>query len=102
MVPPVSFLVTTVFAASVASAAVTAFSVLVIVMIASDVGVVAEVTGDQGFNRRVARTTDTAVKLDTRFGKSHLCATANSSADQSICSEILKKGCQSSVTKAIS
>ena len=74
-------------AATVVATAVSTVAVLVIVVVALDVRIIAEIVRKIRLDRYIARTADTAVELDTRIGKSHLCATADTSADENICSE---------------
>ena len=69
-------------AAAVIAAFVSLFSVLVIVVVALDVRIIAEIVRKKRLDRCIARTADTAVELDARLRKSHLCATADTSADQ--------------------
>ena len=74
-------------AAVVCSATVTALAVLVIVVVALDVGVIAKIVRKIRLDCCVARTADTSIELDARLCKRHLCATADASADKNICSE---------------
>ena len=69
-------------AASVVAAAVSTVAVLVIVVVALDVRIIAEIVRKIRLDRCIARTADTAVELDACLRKSHLCATADTSADQ--------------------
>ena len=69
-------------AATVVATAVSTVAVLVIVVVALDVGVIAEIVCKKRLDRCIARTADTAVELDACLRKSHLCATADTSADQ--------------------
>ena len=68
--------------ATVISTFVSTVTMLVIVMVALDVGVIAEVIRKKCLDRCIARTADTAVELDARLRKSHLCATADASANE--------------------
>ena len=74
-------------AATVVATAVSTIVVLVIVVVALDVRIIAEIVRKIRLDRCIARTADTSIELDTRIGKSHLCATADTSANQHICSE---------------
>ena len=69
-------------AATVTTAGVSFFTMFVVVVIASDLGIEVQLIRKQCVNRIVARAADTAKKLNTRTRKSHLCATADTSADQ--------------------
>ena len=74
-------------AATVVATAVSTACVLVIVVVALDVRIIAEIVRKIRLDRCIARTADSAVELDARLRKSHLCATADTSADENICSE---------------
>ena len=63
-------------AAPVVAAAVSTVAILVVVVIALDVGVIAEIVRKIRLDRCIARTADTAVEFDARLRKRHLCATA--------------------------
>ena len=67
--------------ATVVAAAVSTVVVLVIVLVALDVGVIAEIIRKKRLDCHVTRAAYTAVELDARLCKSHLCSTANASAD---------------------
>ena len=67
--------------ATVVAAAVSTVVVLVIVLVALDIGVIAEIVRKKRLDCRVTRAAYTAVELDARLCKSHLCSTANASAD---------------------
>ena len=69
-------------AATVVATAVSTVAVLVIVVVALDVRIIAEIVRKIRLDCCVARTADTAVELDARLRKSHLCATADPAADQ--------------------
>jgi len=77
----------TVRAAAVSSTIMTPIAVLMVVMVALDVRIIAEIMRKKCLDCCVTRTADTAVELDARIGKCHLCATADTSADKNICSE---------------
>ena len=68
--------------AAVTTAGVSFFAVIVIVMIASDLGVEVQFICKQSIYRLVARAADTAEKLNARTLKSHLSTAANPAADQ--------------------
>ena len=69
-------------AATVVTTAVSTVAVLVIVVVALDVGVIAEIVRKKRLDCCIARTADTAVEFDARLRKRHLCATADTAADQ--------------------
>ena len=68
-------------AATVVATAVSTVAVLVIVVVALDVRVIAEIVRKKRLYCCVASSADTSIELDTRIGKCHLCATADTSAD---------------------
>ena len=74
-------------AATVVATAVNTVAVLVIVMVALDVGVIAEIVRKKRLDRCIARTADTAVELDTRIGKCHLRTASDATADKNVCSD---------------
>ena len=84
--------------ATVISTFVSTVTMLVIVMVALDVGVIAEVIRKKCLDRCIARTADTAVELDARLRKSHLCATADTSADESVSADYRQKSRKCSVS----
>ena len=69
--------------ATVVAAAVSTVVVIVImiVLVALDIGVIAEIVRKKRLDCHVTRAAYTAVELDARLCKSHLCSTANASAD---------------------
>ena len=87
--------------ATVVSAAVTALAVLVTVVVALDVGVIAEIICKKCLDCRVTRAADTAIELDACLCKSHLCATANASADKYVSADDLQKPSKRSVSLTI-
>ena len=62
-------------------------TVLVIVVVALDVRIIAEIVRKKRLNCCVARTADTSIELDTRIGKCHLRTASDTTADKNICSE---------------
>ena len=74
-------------AATVISTMMPTFSVLVVVVVALDVGVIAEIVRKKRIDRRVASSADTSIELDTRIGKCHLRTASDATADKNICSE---------------
>ena len=85
-------------AASVVAAAVSTVAVLVIVVVALDVRIIAEIVRKKRLDRCIARTANTAVELDARLRKSHLCATADTSADENVSADDRQKSRKCSVS----
>ena len=85
-------------AATVVAAAVSTVTVLVIVVVALDVRIIAEIVRKIRLDRCIARTADTAVELDARLRKSHLCATADTSADENVSADDRQKSRKCSVS----
>ena len=69
-------------AATVISTIMTPIAVLMVVVVALDVRVIAESVCKKRLDRLVARAADTAVELDARLRKSHLCTAADPATDQ--------------------
>ena len=88
-------------AATVVAAVVSTIVVLVIVVVALDVRIIAEIVCKIRLDRCIARTADTAVELDARICKSHLCAATDPAADQGMYVLLCKKSCQRTVTAAV-
>lgn len=93
--------VTAMMPASVFSAGMTAFAMLMVMMIAADIGVIAKVTGKQCIYCCIRFAGDSAVELDARFCQSDLCAAADAAADQGVYALLHQKTCQCAVTTAI-
>ena len=74
-------------AAAVISTIMPTFSMLMVVVVALDVRIIAEIVRKIRLDRRIARTADTSVELDTRIGKCHLRTASDTTADKNICSE---------------
>jgi len=74
-------------AATVAATAVSTACVLVIVVVALDVRIIAEIVRKKRLDCCIARTADTSIELDTRIGKCHLRTASDTTADKNICSE---------------
>ena len=87
--------------AAVFSASVSTFFMLMVVVIAFDVGIIAKITFHKSLNRFVAISADTAKELDTCIGKRHLCATADTAADQYICAERHQNRCECAVSLTV-
>ena len=74
---------------------------LVIVLVALDIGVMAEIVFKKRLDCHVTRAAYTAVELDARLCKSHLCSTANASADKDVSADDLQKPSKRSVSLTI-
>ena len=86
---------------TVVSADVTALAMPVVVVIASDIGIISEVIRQQRLDRLVARPTDTAIELDASLGKRHLGAAAYAAADEDIRIDQFQKSGQCSVSLSV-
>ena len=87
-------------AAAVVTAAVT-FAVMMVVVIALDIGVEAECACQQVSNSCVCIAAAAAVKSNTCLGQCHLCAAADTAADQHICMQGAQHTCQGAVAAAV-
>ena len=76
--------VTAMLSAAVAAAGVTARTVLVVVVVAVNIGIIAQISAEQCAHRRVSFSADTAIELDSRFGQCCLGTAADASANQSV------------------
>ena len=74
-------------AAAVISTIMPTFSMLMIVVVALDIGIIAEIVRKIRLDCCIASSADTSIELDARIGKCHLRTTADTSADKNICSE---------------
>ena len=88
-------------AAAVISTIMPTFSMLMVVVVALDVRIIAEIVRKIRLDRCIARTADTAVELDARLCKGHLCATADASADKDVSADDLQKPSKRSVSLTI-
>ena len=88
-------------AAAVVTAGVPSLAVLVVMVIAVDIGIVAQISAEQCAHRRVSVPADTAVELDARFGQSCLRTAADASANQSVHALLHQEACQCAVTAAV-
>lgn len=70
-------------------------SALVVVMIAVDIGVIAQRSGKQGLNRLVCKALNTAKEPDAPILERRLCAAANTPADQYVNAKIGQEAAQS-------
>ena len=87
-------------AAAVIAAGVT-FTMVMVMMVALDIGVKAEITGQVIGNRCVGITGTAAVELDAGLCQCHLGAAADAAADQNICIQAAQHACQSTMTAAV-
>ena len=77
----------TMTAAAVISTIMTPIAVLMVVVVALDVRVIAEIIRKIRLDRCIARTADTSIELDTRIGKCHLRTASDATADKNVCSD---------------
>ena len=89
------------FAAAVATAGVTCFAMLVVMVVTVNIGIVAQTSAEQCAHRRVSVPADTAVELDARFGQSRLRTAADASANQSVHAVLHQESCQCAMTTAV-
>ena len=87
--------------AAVAAAGVTRFAMLVVVVVAVNIGVIAQISAEQCVHRRVGFSADTAIELDARFGQCCLRTAADAAADQSVHAVLHQEACQCAVTAAV-
>ena len=73
-------------AATVISTIMTPIAVLVVMVVAPDIGVIAEIVRKKRLYCCVASSADTAVELDARIGKCHLRTASDATADKNVCS----------------
>ena len=73
-----------VMTAAMVAAGVAALTMLVIVVVAADVRVVAEISGQQRMDSCVGITADTAEEPDARLRQRLLCAAADAAADERV------------------
>ena len=87
--------------ASVTTAAVSALTVLVIVVVTVHVRVIAESACDECIDGSICISADTTVEADADLGECHLCTTTDATADQCIDTELHEESCQCAVTTAV-
>ena len=73
--------------ATVISTIMPPITVLVVMVIALDVGVIAEIVRKKRLDCCVASSADTSIELDTRIGKCHLRTASDATADKNVCSD---------------
>lgn len=88
-------------AASVVTAGVPILAVLMVMVIAVNIGIVVQTSAKQCAHRRVSVPADTAVELDARLGQSCLRTAADASANQSVHAVLHQEACQCAVTAAV-
>ncbi len=74
-------------AAAVLSTIMTPIAMLMVVVVALDVRVIAEIVRKKRLYRCVASSADTSIELDTRIGKCHLRTASDATADKNVCSD---------------
>ena len=87
-------------AAAVAAAGVT-LTVMMVVVVALHVGIVEEIALDQCLHRRIGIAADTAKEADACRCKRHLCAAADTAADQNVGAQALEDGGESAVSLSV-
>ena len=87
--------------AAVAAAGVTARTVLVVVVVAVNIGIIAQIAAEQCAHRRVSFSADTAIELDSRFGQSCLGTAADAAANQRVHAVLHQEARQCAVTAAV-
>ena len=87
--------------AAVVTAGVTSFAVLMVVVVAVNIGIVTQVIAEQGVHRCVSFSADTAVELDARFGQRCLRSAADAAADQRIHAVLHQKARQGTMAAAV-
>ena len=89
------------FAAAVVTAGVTCFAVLMVVVVAVNIGIVTQVIAEQGVYSCICITLNAAVELDARFGQRCLRSAADASANQSVHTVLHQKACQCAMAAAV-
>ena len=74
-------------AAAVISTIMTPIAVLMVVGVALDVRVIAEIVRKNRLYCCVASSADPSIELDTRIGKCHLRTASDATADKNVCSD---------------
>ena len=87
--------------AAVTTAGVSFFTMFVVVVIASDLGIEIQFICKQSVYCIVARAANSAEKLNARTRKCHLSTTANSAANENISTHCLQKARKCAVTASI-
>jgi hypothetical protein len=87
--------------AAVTTTGVSFFTMFVVVVIASNLGIEVQLIRKQCVNRIVTRTADTAEKLNARTRKSHLRTASNAATDQNRHTLLRKESRKCSVTASV-
>jgi len=88
-----------VIAAAVIAAGV-AFAVVMVMMVALNIGIKAQITCQEVCDRCVGIAAAATVKLNTCLSQGHLCTAADAAADQNICIQCAQNTGQGTVTAA--
>ena len=88
-------------AAAVISTIMPTFSMLMVVVVALDIRIIAEIVRKIRLDRCIARTADTAVKLNACTCKCYLSTTADTSADENVSTDDRQKSHKCSVSLTI-
>lgn len=87
-------------AAAAAASAGVAFAVMMVMMIAPDIGIKSQIAGEKCFHRSVRIAGNTAEEPDSGGSQCHLSTAANAAADENICIQSGQYTGQSAVTAA--
>ena len=82
------------------TAAVLTVTMLMVVMVAANIGIISQPVCQEGLDRLVRIAPDAAVKPDTGIGKGHLSAAADAAADQDLHAVSGQKACQCPMSTA--
>ena len=83
------------------TAAVVATGVTLAVVVAADIGVIVQVACQECFHSVIGIAGNAAVELDACLSQSHLCAAANTAADQNVNAAAEQETCQSAMAGAV-
>lgn len=90
-----------VMTAAVVAAGVTALTMLVVVVVAANVGIIRQNAADECAYRRVSLAAYAAVELDTCLGKCLLSAAADAAADEGVNAALHQEARKCAVTAAV-
>ena len=76
-----------------------AFAVVMVVVVAADIGIKVQCACQEQGNSLIGIATDTAVELNTSLAECHLCAAADAAADQNIGIQCAQNTGQCAVTE---
>ena len=93
-------MVAVMFSAAVIAAGV-AFAVMMIVVVAADIGIECQLSGQQGFHSSIGAAGDSTVELYACGCQGHLGTAADTAADQHICVQGGQNAGQSTVAAAV-